>query len=153
MEKRKGVGGTAGTGGGSWFVHVRFYVPADVRLLIYDSLAHSEARNFRFISLLSSPREIRTMILLSTCSGSDPRKQQETEKGAEEGRRMTIFRESLNPPNVFTRQSRTYSRTLATNRKTITAGKKMTNILIICKTVKFAKGDREQAIIQAFPQK
>lgn len=67
VEERKGVGG--GSGGGSSFVHVRFYVPADVQLLMYDSLAHSEAHNFRLIS----PREIRTMILLSTCSRAIPK--------------------------------------------------------------------------------
>lgn len=61
--------GWRGGGGGSSFVHVRFYVPADVQLLMYDSLAHSEAHNFHLIP----PREIRTMILLSTCSGATPK--------------------------------------------------------------------------------
>lgn len=56
-------------GGGSSFVHVRFCVPTDVRPLIYDSLAHSEAHNFHLIP----PREIRTMILPSTCLEATPK--------------------------------------------------------------------------------
>jgi len=78
-------GGWRGGGGSSSFVHVRFYVPADVRLLMYDSLAHSEAHNFRLIS----PREIRTMILLSTCSRAIPK----TEEGGEEGKKNDDFSE------------------------------------------------------------
>lgn len=61
-ERKRGIGRVAGLRS---FVHV----PADVRLLIYDSLAHSKAHNFRLIP----PREIRTMILLSTCSGTTPK--------------------------------------------------------------------------------
>jgi len=75
-ERGRTKGGWRDGGGGSSFVHVRFYVPADVQLLMYDSLAHSEAHNFHLIS----SREIRTMILLSTCSGAIPKTARNREK-------------------------------------------------------------------------
>lgn len=105
------------------------------------------AKHITFVLYLSSPREIRTMILPSTCSGSDPRKQQEMEKGAEEGKRMTIFRESSSPPNVFTRhvfQNSSYE--LENDNGGKENGEKFNNLSNgkICK-----KRDREQA----FPQK
>lgn len=88
-KNERGLAGRRG--GGSWFVRVRFYVPADVRQLIYDSLAHSEARNFRFIPLLSSVRS-RTMILLSTCLGErPPRKQRENGERCRGGEKNDDF--------------------------------------------------------------
>lgn len=73
------------------FAFVRFYVPADVQPLIYDSLAHSGAHN----SSLIPPREILATILPSTCSKRIPENKNkrvaERRAAAEKGRGRPTF--------------------------------------------------------------
>lgn len=86
-EVRQGVGGTAVVVLRSFTFVSASPQTSDLRTLIYDSLAHSEAHNFHLIP----PREIRTMILPSTCLEATPKTARTKENAGREKKKNDDF--------------------------------------------------------------